>query len=226
MTHLTTAQDALSGPRLDSVCQFCFRLLLRAAPYDRIAEAPDSRKGKLAVALEPAPESEESTLLDVYLQKRSDLIRFFALRLGERSEAEDLVQEIYLKIQSAELPADIRSPAAYLYRIGTNLLVDRKRGQKRAVRRETDWHGLNTEAVGDQFIADQPSSEEMLASKQRLAKVLSAVEDLPPRCRRVFELHKFKGLSHAEVADALGISRSAVEKHVSAALKALVRRLT
>lgn len=226
MPAFLTAQDTLDSPRLDRVCQFCFRSLLGLALHDGIVEAPDSGKGKRAVALEPAPESEEPTLLDVYLTKRSDLIRFFALRLGEKSEAEDLVQEIYLKIQGAELPADIRSPAAYLYRIGTNLLVDRKRGQLRAVRRETDWHGLNTEAVGGQFVSDQPSSEETLASKQRLAKVLTAVEGLPPRCRKAFELHKFKGLSHAEVAQALGISRSAVEKHVSAALKALARRLT
>jgi RNA polymerase sigma-70 factor (ECF subfamily) len=59
-----------------------------------------------------------------------------------------------------------------------------------------------------------------------LAKVLKAVEALPPQCRRVFRLHKFDGLSHAEVAEKLGISRSAVEKHISAALKSLTRTLS
>lgn len=178
------------------------------------------------MALGSAPQDEgPRTLLRVYLQKRADLVRFFALRLGDQSEAEDLVQEIYLKISNSQPKEEIRSPAAYLYRIGTNVLVDRRRGRLRATRREADWHVANTSVVGGEFVANEPAGEEALEAKQRLAKLMEAVGNLPPQCQRVFRLHKFEGLSHAEVAKALGISRSAVEKHVSAALKSLARWL-
>ncbi len=54
---------------------------------------------------------------------------------------------------------------------------------------------------------------------------MAALDELPPQCRKAFRLHKLDGLSHAETAAAMGISRSAVEKHISAALKFLLARL-
>ena len=172
----------------------------------------------------PADEG-PSELLNTYLKKREDLVRFFTLRLGARVEAEDLVQEIYFKIVNGSEAPDIKSPSAYLYRIGSNLLIDRVRGQMRSARRERDWYGINRVVSGGQDVADQPSAEAALDAKQRLAKVLKAVDELPPQCRRAFRLHKFDGFSHAEVSQMLGISRSAVEKHISAALKSLTRKL-
>ena len=58
---------------------------------------------------------------------------------------------------------------------------------------------------------------------KQLEKIVAALNGLSPACRRAFRLHKFDGLSHVEVAAVMGISRSAIEKHVSAALKHLIR---
>ena len=55
--------------------------------------------------------------------------------------------------------------------------------------------------------------------------VNSAALELPPQAQRAFRLHKFEGLSHAETARVMGLSVKAVEKHVSAALKALTAKL-
>ena len=52
------------------------------------------------------------------------------------------------------------------------------------------------------------------------------METLPPQTQRVFRLHKLQGLSHQETAESLGVSKSAVEKHVSLALKLLTERLS
>jgi RNA polymerase sigma-70 factor (ECF subfamily) len=64
-----------------------------------------------------------------------------------------------------------------------------------------------------------------VAARQRLALLTAAIAELNPQTQKIFRMHKFEGLSHPEVAAALGISRSAVEKHMMAALKHLLARL-
>ena len=69
------------------------------------------------------------------------------------------------------------------------------------------------------------SHRNAVAARQRLALLTEALKELSPQTQRVFRMHKFEGLSHPEVAAAIGISRSAVEKHMMAALKHLLARL-
>ena len=54
---------------------------------------------------------------------------------------------------------------------------------------------------------------------------MEAATELPPQMQRAFRLHKLEGLSHAETAQAMGISVKSVEKHISAALRTLTARL-
>ena len=165
-----------------------------------------------------------SVLLAIYLEKRPALVRYFALRLGSQAAAEDLVQDIYLRIERVD-PGEVASPAAYLYRLGSNLMLDRLKQQRRSAARDDAWQDSRHLALGDQQIADEPAADEALASRQRMAKMMEAMQELPPQCRRAFELHKFDGLSHGETAAAMGISRSAVEKHISLALRRLLARI-
>ncbi|MCH3756172.1 sigma-70 family RNA polymerase sigma factor, partial [Campylobacter coli] len=64
-----------------------------------------------------------------------------------------------------------------------------------------------------------------LIDREELARLSQAIETVPDGARRVFDLHKLKGLSHAEVAAQLGISHSGVEKHMAVAMKYLRRAL-
>lgn len=165
----------------------------------------------------------QPSLLSAYLAMREDLRRYFALRLGSPHAAEDLVQEIYLKIAAAPPDAQIENPSAYLFRLGTNLMLDHLRSQKRSRSREGEWQKLHTSSAGDEPVAEGPPADDAMAAKQQVARILAALEDVSPRARRAFLLHKFNGLNHVETAKMLGISRSAVEKHISAVLKHLLR---
>ena len=71
----------------------------------------------------------KAVLLSLYAEKRANLVRFFAARLNSRAEAEDLVQDLYLRISGMEIAGPIESPAALLHRIGSNLMLDRLRSQ-------------------------------------------------------------------------------------------------
>ena len=166
-----------------------------------------------------------SPLLAAYLERRDDLKRYFTLRLGSAEAAEDLVQDIYFKVSAGGAPEDIGNPAAFLYRLGTNLMLDRLKQQRRAVARETGWAETQTVAIGGEASADTPPADEALVQRQRLAQMLAALDELTPACRRAFRLHKLDGLSHAQTAAAMGVSKSTIEKHIGAALKHLLKTL-
>lgn len=170
-------------------------------------------------------DSDKAALLGLYEEKRANLVRFFAARLGSRAEAEDLIQDLYLKISGIETLGPIDNPSALLHRMGSNLMLDRLRSQKRSGTRENDWRGINTTSLAGEDVADEPSADEVVASRQRLRALVEAVEDLPEKTRQAFQLHKLDGHSHVETARRMGISVSTVEKHISSALKTLTRRL-
>ena len=167
----------------------------------------------------PAP-----TLIDVYLQMRADLSRFVAARLGTQGDVEDVLQELYLKASRTPAGGDIRDPRAYLYRLASNLMMDRWRSTRRAAARDGAWriafHGADVNGGVD----EAPSAEAAVDARQRLQALVRALDDLPEKTRAVFRLHKFDGLSYAEVAEREGMSRSSVEKHMMQALRVLAER--
>lgn len=168
--------------------------------------------------------SDQNPLLAAYLERRADLVRYFRVRLRSEEAAEDLVQEIYLKI--ADLPADeIGNPGAYLFRLGSNLMLDRIKQQRRSVQRDAAWRDTQTTLSGGEEISDVPAADDAVAARQRLTRIIEAVNELPPPVREAFRLHKLEGLSHAETAKAMNISRSGVEKHIMASLKRILARV-
>lgn len=163
-------------------------------------------------------------LIAAYMRKRADLVRFFTLRTGSAAMAEDLVQDLYVKINDMAPPPDMRSAEAFLYRVGTNLMLDRHRAQRRQAARDQAW----TQAAGGdgpEPVVQEPPADEAVASRQRLERLLAGLERLPPQVAAAFRLHKFDGLSHGEVAARLGVSRSSVEKYIMSALRALITEI-
>jgi RNA polymerase sigma factor (sigma-70 family) len=169
--------------------------------------------------------TDDDPLLTLYLERRANLVRFLAARAGSLAAAEDLTQELYLKLASRDRAAEVGNPLALLYRMALNLMLDRARGDARSAARDTAWRQVERTEVGGIAVADEPPADEAAASAQRLRQLVAAVADLPPQAGRAFRLHKLDGLSHAETARVMGLSVKAVEKHVSAALKALAARL-
>jgi len=166
-----------------------------------------------------------SALIEAYLERRADLVRYFMLRLKSAAAAEDLVQEIYVRLARVGDDAAIENPAAYLYRLGSNLMLEQMRGQRRSAARDAAWVEAQTMSLGPEPVADEVAADAAVAARQRLAAIVEAVRELPSRTQEVFRLHKLEGLSHTETATRLGVSRSAVEKHMIAVLKHLATRL-
>jgi RNA polymerase sigma-70 factor (ECF subfamily) len=164
-------------------------------------------------------------LLDAYLSRRDDLVRFFAARLRSMAAAEDLVQDLYVRVAALGGDEPVENPSAYLYRLASNLMLDRLRSDRRSGLRDGAWAQSQRLELAGEAMADEPSAERNVAGRQRVAQLARAIDGLPPKTRRAFELHKLQGLTQEETARALGVSRKTVEKQISAALQRLLAKL-
>ena len=193
--------------------------------FGKTGASPDSRRCAAWLAgasIASLGEPHVHPLLACYLERREELVRYFRVRLRSEEAAQDLVQDIYLKITPPpETPID--NPAAYLYRLGTNLMLDRIKTQRRAGQRDAQWRGATGGADWD--TADEPRADDAVAARQRLAQIVAVVNDLPPAVQEAFRLHKLEGLNHAETAAAMGVSRSSVEKYIMTSLKRILAKV-
>lgn len=129
-------------------------------------------------------------------------------------EVDDVVQEAYARIWQADL-SSVHNGRAYLYATVRHLLSEYLR-RSRVVPIE-----LLGEIDSLNLISDEPGPDRRLAAHQELERLLAIVARLPPRCRRAFELRKFQGLSHREVAKHMGLSEKTIENHLTRALASI-----
>ena len=174
---------------------------------------------------DPGAQRPTDPLLEIYLERRANLVRYFAARCGSPIVAEDLAQELYVKLAARDPAVTAENPVALIYRIATNVMLDRARGEARALARDSAWRWVAHASIGGEDVADEASADEAAASRERLRRLIDAVAELPPQMQRAFRLHKLDGMSHADTAQRMGISVKSVEKHISAALKALTAKL-
>jgi len=142
-------------------------------------------------------------------------------RMGARRslDGEDIGQDAVVRVLQTRDVAGIENPVRYLFRVARNLFVDAER--VRARERLVIDPGADLETRAD----SRADPERILAGKERLEQALAVIEDLPPRCREAFRLHRFDGLSYVAIARRMGISPSMVEKHIAEAMLRLVRAL-
>jgi len=170
-------------------------------------------------------EAREAGLAALVGTYRADLRSFLVARCGDSSEAEEILQELWLKVSG--VPAGpIANARGYLFRVANNLVLDRLRARHRAMRRDRLWV---EDASGGWPAEDRsdptPAADEVLLREEEARVLHEAIAALPAGARRALELHRFENHEQAEVARIMGISRSGVEKHLATAMKHLRRAL-
>jgi RNA polymerase sigma-70 factor (ECF subfamily) len=140
------------------------------------------------------------------------LSRFFDRRVDNKSDVADLVQDVFLRLSLLKDPSDIEKPEQYLFTTAASALRDRSR--RGAVREQHAHDAFDENAhAGSDF-----SPERVFASRQALHQLRTAIAGLPERTRSAFVLRVFEHLKMAEIAQILGISQRAVEKHYAKAM--------
>lgn len=166
-------------------------------------------------------EMSDSGLRGHFAAARPRLLRFLTARLGNAADAEDILQDMWLKLDRLQ-SGPVASPDAYLHKMALNLANDLVRQRSRSHARDAAWLDASS---GDDLSGESdpaPSPERLVAGRQELLRLSAAVAALPDRAREVFQRHRLNGESHSDVAAAMGISKSAVEKHMATAMRHLL----
>jgi RNA polymerase sigma factor (sigma-70 family) len=146
------------------------------------------------------------------LRRIKSLLR---LRGATHEDAEDLVQEAVLRLHVyTHAGGDVRDPEAFLTRTAINLGIDARRRAHHDLSEATPVEEL-------ELVDLSPSHDEVLAARQRLLRMKDALDRVSVRTRQVFFMHRLQGLSHGEIAERLGVTKSAVEKHIASAVTVL-----
>lgn len=146
--------------------------------------------------------------------------RRVALRLtGNHEDAEEIVQDAYARLFAYEQWQRLGNPNGFALRIIRNLAIDRFR-QADVVRIDR-----NPAVPLAELADDAPLPDAAAAHRDELRAVQAAVATLPDRCRQAVTLRRIEGLSPPEVAEAMGISVSTLEKHLVKGLRLLMAKV-
>ncbi|KIQ05240.1 MULTISPECIES: sigma-70 family RNA polymerase sigma factor [Pseudomonas] len=157
--------------------------------------------------------SPPSQKLDLYLAHRNALVDYAASLVSCRAQAEDVVQEAWLRFNSrGSAEAAIDHPVGYLYRIVRNLAFDLSR------RSVTERRQPGSASLLETLSDDSPGPEQQASSITELRIVNTALAELPERVRRAFEMHRLEGHTLQHIAITLGISVGLAHQLVHQAL--------
>jgi RNA polymerase sigma-70 factor (ECF subfamily) len=173
-------------------------------------------------------EGDAGAFEELYRRHKGGLYRFVLRSVRDRAVAEELYQEIWMRVIEARGRYQVPAPSAgqpakfttWLYTIAHNRLVDhwRKRGLQLVSLDQEDAQGAER--------AEPPAAPDyepprVLEAKQSLARFAQALEALPPAQREAFLLHEEAGMSVTEIARATGTNEEAAKSRLRYALSKL-----
>tara|TARA_R110002050_G_scaffold91784_6_gene192549 strand:- start:43138 stop:43728 length:591 start_codon:yes stop_codon:yes gene_type:complete len=155
----------------------------------------------------------------IYEQYSHKLFSFVSKILKNEAEAEEIVQEVFVKIwESREKLGDFKLLNSYIFTIAYNHSISliRKRINDKKYLEHLKYSSV---------ISTSPSSVSEFEFNDLSNQVDKLIENLPDRQKQVYRLHRESGLTYSEIADKLGISKNTVENHMVKALKYLRQNL-
>ncbi len=164
----------------------------------------------------------------VLVERHQDrLLRLCERMLGDKEEARDAAQEVFVKVFRKAASYQPRGKVyTWLYRIAVNHCLNRLRRRKLVRFLSFGEMGRPTREGEEGSPFDPPDAapgpEEHYESRRRWAHTRARVDALPAGQRAVFVLTKFEGLSYKETAETLGISIGAVESRLFRAMRSLL----
>ncbi|HVP85378.1 MAG TPA: RNA polymerase sigma factor [Rhizomicrobium sp.] len=143
------------------------------------------------------------------------LMHFLHQNWRNKTEIEDLRQDVYAQVLEAAKAGIPEKPKAFVITTARNLLIDRIRhNQVVPIDAVNDLDELN-------IAIDQPGPDRSVIARDVLRRLQAAIDLLPPRAREAVLLRRVEGLSRREIAERMGVSENTVSDHITAGMRAL-----
>lgn len=154
----------------------------------------------------------------IYKRYYPQLFKAAWQKLGCRDHACELTQDVFVQLyQKRTAIGHTEHLSGYLFTLLRNRMVDAYRQQKRKKVLEL--------RLRQKQASTTPPVEGQLDRKQLELQIVTVINNLSPKCRAVFLMSRMQQLSHQQIAHALHLSTSTVEKHIGKALKAIRENL-
>jgi RNA polymerase sigma-70 factor (ECF subfamily) len=147
--------------------------------------------------------------------------------IGDRTQAKDLAQEVFLRIWQAAKSYEPKAKfTTWIYRITANLCFNELKSSRRKKWLQFFRFGEDQENTIEEILIDpSPSPEELLLSREQSRRITDALQSLPANQRMALVLKRYDDLSYQEIARIMGCSVSAVESLLVRAKRALQEKL-
>ncbi len=162
--------------------------------------------------------TDKQRLLNLYQEKLNDIRSFIAFRVGDAMAAEDLVQDLYIKLARIEKSVKIDNSLGYLFRMALNLSIDWIRFQKRRSFMLESF----AQVLAPAHSGDPQDAVTAQMDMDRLGKIVSR---LSLQRRRIFYLSRVEGMTQKEIADQFQISAGTVQNNIKKTLEYSLKRL-
>jgi RNA polymerase sigma-70 factor (ECF subfamily) len=209
----------VAGPALRITSQGGVLATLRtvSSPLHKAALARLSSRGRGVVSVNSAASGVPVRDADQNERGlRAQLHRFVLGKIGDRCDSDDLVQEAFVRFYAYRSERKVEDVGAFCFTVARNLIRDRFR-RSRTTPAFVD--------MPDDLACPQSRADEIMVHRQRVAVLSSAIEAMPALRREVFLRRRLDGDDVATISREIGLSASAIEKHVTRAVADLRRAL-
>jgi len=146
-----------------------------------------------------------------------DLLRFLRSRLGYGDHAQDLAQEVYLRVLRMEDLSLIRNPRSFVIHLAAHAAYEWRMLARNRLQHSDEYL--------QQLIAHDGDPAEALERDDRIAHLSRVLDTLSPKCRAVILMHRRDGMTYEEIAAHMNLSVSMVKKYLARGLAACHRQM-
>lgn len=163
----------------------------------------------------PAAEVSKPGVSDLagWMTRYGPALRRHFQKRGAGQDTEDLIQEVFLRLQANADQADIDNVERYLFRTANNVYANHLRHGR--------IHRLSFDEGEEPDWADDISPERVLMGRQAITQLIVGMRTMAPRAREAFLFHRFEEMTYPAIAQEMGITVSGVEKLIIRALEHL-----
>jgi RNA polymerase sigma factor (sigma-70 family) len=156
------------------------------------------------------PENSIPALRDFLVQRYEDLKQRLTRQLGSSERASDALQDTWLRLESREKIEGVRNLDSFLMRMAVNVAIDHHRSNSRLLEAEEIETLL---ALAD----PAPGPEQKAVARAEVDLLVQALEELPPRRRKIFMMVRWEGMPQRDVATRMRLSMRTIEKELKTA---------